>query len=104
MSLQFKEGIQLTITQAVNKILRAAEIVYAQCGVPCVVTSGTDGQHRKDSKHYTGHALDLRIFHLKPEQVQPVVQGLQKLLGEDFDIILERDHIHVEFDPKVKVK
>ena len=94
--LQFKEGIQLTATQAINEILLAAQIVYARFGVACVVTSGSDGQHSPQSKHYTHHALDLRIRDFKADDLQAVVKGLQELLGKDFFVLLEGDHIHTQ--------
>lgn len=99
--VQFKEGVKLRVTKAVYEILTAAEAVFTRFSVPVVVTSGTDGQHSKQSKHYSGEALDLRISHLEPESIQPIVKGLKELLGKHFDIVLEVDHIHIEYDPKV---
>jgi hypothetical protein len=94
--LQFKEGVQLTATKAINEILHAAQIVYARFGVACCVTSGRDGKHAPDSKHYTHNALDLRIRDFKPDDLQAVVQGLQELLGKNFFVLLEGNHIHVQ--------
>ena len=96
--LQFKEGVELTITKAINEILYGVETVYRGFDVPCVVTSGTDGVHGKESKHYTGEALDFRIRDLKPEHRDTLVQSCQKILGQGFDIILESTHLHVEKD------
>jgi len=98
--IQFKEGVQLTATEAINKILCTADFVYGALGVACWVTAGRDGQHMKESKHYTNEALDLRIRDFKLEDLQSVVQSLQKRLGQDFDVVLEHDHLHIEFDPK----
>lgn len=95
-TLQFKEGVQLTATQAINEILHAAQVVYARFGVPLWVTSGCDGEHAPDSKHYTNNALDLRIRDIKPDDLQPVVQALQELLGKHFFVLLEGSHIHVQ--------
>lgn len=101
--LQFKEGVQLTITQAVNKILTAGEFVFRTVvNKPCVVTSGSDGQHQEHSKHYTHEALDLRRFHLEAHEVCPIVEALKDTLGQDFDVVIEGDHFHIEFDPKGK--
>ena len=102
--LQFKEGVQLRATQAINEILRAGQVVFARVEAPCIVTAGRDGTHSEHSKHYTDEALDLRIFHLKSDDIQPVVKGLKELLGQDFDVVLEKDHIHVEFDTHGRLK
>lgn len=102
MILQLKIGVELTATKAINEILAAGQVVYGRYDVPCIVTAGSDGHHGEHSKHYTNEALDLRVFHLKPDDIQPVVKGLKELLGKDFDIVLEKDHVHVEYDPKVR--
>ena len=100
--LQFKEGVQLTITKAVNEILRGVEAVFREFNVPCIVTAGTDGVHGKQSKHYSGEALDFRIRDLKPEQRDALVQLCKKSLIHGHDVVLEHDHLHVEWDPKIK--
>lgn len=73
--------------------------VYRDFGHSPVITSGTDGRHRADSLHYSGNALDLRIRHIPPEDRVALTASLASSLGEEFDVILEADHIHVEFDP-----
>ena len=96
--LQFKEGVQLTVTKAINEILCGVEAVYRSFEVPCVVTSGTDGVHGKQSKHYSAEALDFRIRNLKPEQRDALVKLCQQRLGQGFDVVLEQDHLHVGKD------
>lgn len=100
--LQFKEGVQLTVTKAVNEILRGVEAVYRKFDVPCVVTSGTDGVHGEQSKHYTAEALDFRIRDLKPEQRDALVKLCQQRLGQGFDVVLEQNHLHVEYDDHIR--
>jgi len=43
----------------------------------CVITSITDGQHGPKSHH----------------------SRVQACLGDEFDVVLEKTHLHVEFDP-----
>ena len=102
--LQFKEGVQLTVTKAINEILCGVETVYRDFEVPCVVTSGTDGVHGKQSKHYSAEALDFRIRNLKPEQRDSLVKLCQQRLGQGFDVVLEHDHLHVEKDNHERVQ
>ena len=78
----------------------ALHIYSEKVGLPCVITSGSDGKHGPNSLHYCGKALDLRTNSLRPEQVHPVFLALKEALGEQFDVVLEADHIHCEFDPK----
>lgn len=100
MQLQFKEGVKLTITKAVNELLQAGVAAFTAVNKPCVVTSGRDGQHQVNSKHYTDAALDFRIFHLQADELHTVVQALKRTLGQDFDVVIEPSHLHVEYDPK----
>ena len=68
----------------------------------CVITSASDGKHGLNSLHYKGQALDLRTRHLNGQGLQAVYHKLKESLGEQFDVVLESDHIHVEWDPKDK--
>lgn len=70
------------------------------CGYDAVITSGTEGKHKRNSKHYTGEALDFRSYMLPAQQVKEVVEMVSHKLGPDFDVVAEAYHIHVEWDPK----
>ena len=66
-----------------------------------VVTSALDSKHGEKSLHYTGRALDFRISHFSPTQVKHFYSSLKSALDPwGFDVILESDHVHCEFDPK----
>lgn len=84
------------------------EQIYALTGTNMVITSLNDGRHSMKSKHWLGHAADLRTHNL-PQRVdkQDIVRDIKKALGnsKDYDVILEsidtpNEHIHIEFDPK----
>lgn len=64
-----------------------------------VVTSLMDGTHSPASLHYKGRAADIRIWNL--EDPKEFVIQFALLLGfSEYDVILEGNHIHVEFQPK----
>ena len=104
--IQTKEGVALDDLQP--EALSGAEIakpILEAAGVDFVVTSTGPGDRAnvdsvKDTKHDTGQAFDIRIRDLKPEQVQEIVDQLKEALGDDYDVVLKSDHIHVEFDRK----
>lgn len=79
-----------------------ADQVYAGQGVREMwVTSITEGRHRPDSFHYRGLAFDLRIHNVPQALRGPLVSRLREVLGDDeWDVILEPDHVHCEYDPK----
>jgi len=66
------------------------------------VTSGNDSTHKKNSKHYSNEAFDIRTLNLidgRDAAIQWVTR-MKEGLGVKYDVVLEKDHIHVEFDPK----
>ena len=77
-----------------------AEKVFKDFGYDCIVTSLCDGKHSRNSKHYEGNAMDLRTRHLKDGEAERITELLANRLGVKYDVILEGNHIHAEFDPK----
>lgn len=69
-------------------------------GHDVVITSCLDGTHSEKSLHYKARAIDFRRFGLTMDEMLKVQQHTQKLLGPDFDVVLETDHFHIEYDPK----
>lgn len=82
--------------------LLVAETVYRHHGEELTVTSLTDGRHIAKSKHYRGFAFDLRIRDVPASKHQHITSELKDALGTDWDVVLEQDHIHAEFDPAYK--
>ena len=78
----------------------AAERVCAEMGVVCVVTACVDGVHQAGSLHYCGLAVDLRSRDFRPGDLDKAIARIKQCLGADYDVVLENDHIHLEFDQK----
>lgn len=97
--MKLKEGVNLDgVSWRMFFAAIAAEKVYQKFGAELVITAGVDGKHMEGSLHYKGLALDLRTFNLKGYETQ-VAEELRKELGDDYDVVLEGDHIHCEYDP-----
>lgn len=90
------EGIQ---PQLLDAIL-ICTAVYIHAGQQITVTSICDGVHSKNSLHYKGLAVDLRTRDLKGITANQLAVRLRKALGNEYDVVVEKDHIHVEYDPK----
>lgn len=66
------------------------------------ITSANDGDHMTGSLHYKNRALDIVWQGMagEPQMRGTYVEALAWYLGEDFDVVDEEDHIHLEHDPK----
>jgi hypothetical protein len=72
-------------------------------GIPTVITSCRDGKHKDGSLHYEGKAVDIRLasrFNMSPNIDLLMLNEGRAALGEQYDLVLEQDHFHLEFDPK----
>jgi hypothetical protein len=65
-----------------------------------VITTGTDGKHKASSMHHAGWALDLRTRHLSEGQQRDFRDIMIKRLGSEYDVVLHKTHLHVEYDPR----
>lgn len=102
--MKLKEGVGVKVTGMLPEILLAIMITQALYiewkYTDFVITSIKDGVHMKDSLHYSGKAFDFRFWNIPDIMRSRFVQELKVRLGQDYDVVLEVDHIHVEFDPK----
>ena len=76
-----------------------AEAVYEKYGAELVITSANDGKHGDKTLHHKGLALDLRTWTLNGRALQ-VAGEIRKALPEAYDVGVESDHIHMEYDQK----
>jgi hypothetical protein len=88
-------GVQAAMARAAIVVAR----MYRQRGFTAIITSGVDGTHSAKSLHYQGLALDFRTRTVPVAARQPLRDAIADALGSDFDVVLEKDHLHVEFDP-----
>lgn len=99
--MKLKPGVSLAgIQPEMWAVVIAAEPIWYSMGADLVITSCTDGNHKKGSRHYIGYALDLRTRDMNPFQKMEALEKLMEALGDQFDIIAEPTHIHAEYDPE----
>lgn len=103
--MKLKPGVKLRglVPQMVVALLIIHDL-YAHYGVELVVTSANDSQHKSDSFHYAGQAVDLRTKTFQQSKALLVAQ-IKEAVGPDFDVLLENEgtdneHLHIEYDPK----
>lgn len=113
----YKDGVILFIGPS-PEIARARDIiedVYREHGVTLTVTSGADGKHGHGSKHNVPRrsevplqgyfdAMDFRTRDIQATGVD--LKALRKEIadrvGSTYDVVLESDHLHVEFESRRK--
>ena len=98
--MRIKSGVRFITPEMA--MCHATLCVYQICrefGVTCVVTGGVE-EHQHPSKHVYGGGLDYRTRDLDGEDREPFAGCVAEVLGDGFDVVLESDHLHVEYDPE----
>ena len=107
--IKFKKGVKVDgITKECIYAMSVADNYFnLYLDRDIVVTSVNDGRHMKKSKHYEGNAFDLRTWttdtsgvQIDKEEKQCIGANIYKRLGNKYDLLVEKDHIHIEYDPK----
>lgn len=93
-----KAGVDISrLNREIRRSLPKVQSVLIQHNQELVITSTYEGTHGEGSLHYSNDAVDVRV----PDKYGITAKRDLKIgLGKDYDVVLERDHIHVEWDPK----
>jgi len=99
--MKLKPGVDMTgIKPELILGLVVADFVYSTFDVEMVVTSLLDGRHSLTSLHYAGCAADLRTRNIPEGLRKQVRDDIAAALPNDFDVVLESNHIHMEWQPR----
>jgi hypothetical protein len=79
-----------------KKLNETARRVWAIEQKELRITSTYEGNHSEGSLHYADLAVDIG----RDKKGQEVRDELKHKFGMDYDVVLEPDHIHIEYDPK----
>ena len=107
-NLYLKDGVRINgahFYPEIVKILDAARDTAPKMERGAVwVTSANDSRHLDNSLHYKNQAFDIRIYNIAGDihyEAKRWADRLQAVLGPDYDVVYELDHIHIEYQPKV---
>jgi hypothetical protein len=93
-----KLGVDISrLERPIRRALNVIDEVLREHGEEAVITSTYEGDHSPGSLHYANLAVDIRLPKNNPTGV---ALAIQQKLGEDYDVIVEMTHIHIEYDPK----
>jgi hypothetical protein len=79
-----------------KKLTQIQNIMWAVDSVEMIITSTYEGNHSAGSLHYANLAVDLR----KDKNTIYSFKEIKRFLGNDYDVVIEKNHIHIEYDPK----
>ena len=93
-----KSGVDIfRLKRQIRRALNHVDIVYAKYDQEVVVTSAYEKDHSPSSLHYGNDAFDIR----KPKSYEKeILAELRRRLGNNYDIVAEKTHWHIEWDPK----
>jgi hypothetical protein len=118
MKYSIKKGVELAemdpaMNSAIDRLADLWRVLFPEDKDGLTITSGCEGEpgdhiHHYMSLHYKdntptgqGRAIDLRTWDVGMKAVQDkFVAAAKATLGPDYDVVVEKDHIHVEYDPK----
>lgn len=79
------------------------EQLWKEHNLPFCITSGIEGKHSERSDHWRGDALDFRTWadltgkQLDSDTKKSLLTELQRLLGEEYFILMEHNHLHISY-------
>lgn len=105
--MHIKPGASIAGLQVeMQPVMKHADRIWRELGEECWITSGTETAdqngkllHSAGSLHYYGYALDLRTRYFD-DNGQEAARQLRSALGHSYDVVVESNHIHVEYDPR----
>lgn len=92
--------IQPAIADTIPLVEKAFKAIVGNNYTP-TITSGNDGKHKRNSKHYKNLALDWRTRDITTEQAHKVTDIIKKELGDKYFVDFEypdgpNQHIHIQ--------
>jgi len=97
--MKVKKGVVLFGLQIeMQPVLISADEIWKENNQVLVVTETVGGIHSPPSLHPYGYAVDLRSRYFRKKKLPAIAAKLRKALGPDYDVIVHRTHIHVEYD------
>lgn len=99
--MKLKPGVRVRgLRPEIAIAMLVVEGICRDLAVEFIVTSGSDGRHSLTSLHYAGAAFDMRSRNMDIRTKHVFLDAARKALGDDFDVLDETDHFHIEYQPQ----
>lgn len=97
--LRFMPGVSVNyFNRRIGDVLELASVWSALRHITVDVNALGDKEHGDNSLHPWGLALDLDTDGDKMEHLEQLNGFLARYLPGEYDVVLEKDHVHVEWD------
>lgn len=102
VGLEIKPGVRVQGLRPETALaVQVIEGAFRDAGFSvATLTAAIDGTHMPGSLHYVGCAVDFRIRDIPEAQREPLRATIARRLTADYDVVLEGDHFHIEYQPK----
>lgn len=100
--LAVKPGVELDCLRPQMAVaVVAIEATLADLGYATTITGACEDVPGRSllSRHRNGLALDIRSSRIPNAKRPRAAEAIARALGDEFDVVLEPTHIHVEWDP-----
>jgi len=92
-----KAGVDISrLNREIRRALPVLGLVCERLKSSLHISSTYEGNHGAGSLHYSNDAFDFT----EPSLLIFEVIKLREKLGLNYDVVVEPDHIHIEYDPK----
>jgi len=93
-----KAGVDISrLERNTRRALRKVANIFRRYNQEMIITSTYEGNHGEGSLHYANQAFDVRFPDDDRENIEAAIF---EELSNNFDVLMEFDHIHIEYDPK----
>lgn len=80
-----------------RQALAYIDLLFFKFGMEFAIYHTYDGMHMEGSLHFKNRAFD---GSLPTSHNEEVFSTLRAAMGPEYDLVVEKDHLHLEWDPK----
>ena len=93
-----KAGVEISrLNREIRRSMSRVSKILKAYGTEFIITSTFEGNHGDGSLHYANDAYDCKGPGKNRDEC---VKDIRLELEGDYDVADEKDHIHIEWDPK----
>lgn len=93
-----RPGVDISrLHRPIRRSLNKVDAIFRRYAQEFIITHTYDGLHSSSSLHYSNDAYDSALPTIRRREI---FVDIQRELGDNYDVIMDKDHYHIEHDPK----